>query len=48
MRAQKVSSGREGWERIVFRFRVFCLHRLTSILQRGEEVPQGGGGGGVL
>ena len=29
---------------MVFRFRVFCLHRLTSILQRKEEVPQGGGG----
>ena len=31
---------------MVFRFRVFCLHRLTSILQRKEEVPRGGGGGG--
>ena len=30
----------------MFRFRVFCLHRLTSILQRKEEVPGGGGGGG--
>ena len=33
---------------MVFRFRVFCLHRLTSILQRKEEVPRGGGGGGTL
>ena len=39
-RAQKVSSGREGvgGGRMVSRFRVFCWHRITYILQRGEEV----------